>query len=136
MFLLFSIIEKLYPPICSIAFFKPEAIGQGIAIRAKVKQIGRVIFLYLEKNEIPACQGRYTFLLVSRKSYPFFKNCQTCLMRWRKLIRVTKSCFKFRNDNLRVQKFCEINKSRKILYYEQSLETILILDVNGCMGFS
>ena len=41
----------------------PEAVGQGIAIRAKVEQKGRVIFMYWEKIKIniPACQSRYTF---------------------------------------------------------------------------
>ena len=34
-------------PVC-----KPEAVGWGIAIRAKVEQKGRVIFLYWEKIKI------------------------------------------------------------------------------------
>jgi hypothetical protein len=52
-FSFFPFIEKLSllfalpcPPVC-----KPEAVGRGIAIRAKVEQKRRVIFLYREKNE-------------------------------------------------------------------------------------
>ena len=42
--------EKLYPAVCSVvpAVCKPKAVGQGIAIWAKVEQKGRMIFLYWE----------------------------------------------------------------------------------------
>ena len=40
-FFFFPFIERLYPPV-----FKTEAVGQGITIRGKFEQEGRVIFLY------------------------------------------------------------------------------------------
>ena len=64
--------NRLYPPVCSNvpASLQVEAIGWGISIRAKVGQKGRVIFIKWEKNKnlMPACQSRYTFLCVSRLS--------------------------------------------------------------------
>ena len=88
--------------------------GPGIAGRDNIKQKGREIFLYWEKNKniIQACQSRYTFIFVSslstvrhlreikdlslpfyllRKSFPLFKNCGISWIKVRKWISVTQS---------------------------------------------
>ena len=45
-FLIFTFIEKLYPHVCFTMPASLQALGWRIAIRAKVDQKGRVIFLY------------------------------------------------------------------------------------------
>ena len=51
LFFLFPFMEKIYPPVFTImpASLEAEAVGKGIAKRAKVEQKGRMIFLYWEK---------------------------------------------------------------------------------------
>ena len=71
--------------------FKPKAIGQGIEIRTKVEPIWRLIFIYWDICVLCVREReRDVTLYISRKSSPFFKNCETHLIRGRKLKRVTQ----------------------------------------------
>ena len=59
----FPFIEKLYTLVCStvLASLQAEAVGQGIAIPAKVEHKGRVIFIYWEKRKLngTTCTNKY-----------------------------------------------------------------------------
>ena len=92
-FFVFSLYRKIkpscFPPVC-----KPEAVGWGIAIKAKVEQKGRMIFLFV-KGLILVWAKHTVDILFSQICYhdkfSLYKNCATRLIIGRKSIRVTQS---------------------------------------------